>query len=360
MTFVPPRRTSRAAGRVQIGEGKPSIANRFGDVLVYWEELLKFAIPVVVGFLSWLAFRNRPHPIDVSAHVKSVGGERTLVEGGRMYSRSFGQGPDLVMLPGFAGNSSTWEFITPDLASDHHVHLVDLLGHGFSDKPTTAAFDGDFHAACLVEWLRVHEVQKPVVIASSAGCQAAVVMASAYPQHVRGLVLVDPFLIAGRGIRFVLAIAKLFPRVTSFVTRQLYAQRWFVCFGQMLGRRDPWRVTAADVDRQYLPYGTPGFFEALPAMLAGIDPSIYHNTVQQVECPVLLVWGAADRTATLGQARWLGCQFQHAETLILAEAGHLPQEEVPSDLVARLRPFLRSVETSVAPRPSATSQDDPG
>jgi hypothetical protein len=38
----------------------------------------------------------------------------------------------------------------------------------------------------------------------------------------------------------------------------------------------------------------------------------------------------------------------------------LPQEEVPTDLVARLRPFLRSVEASSAPRPSATSQDDPG
>ncbi|MBH39873.1 MAG: hypothetical protein CL790_01440 [Chloroflexi bacterium] len=324
------------------------------------EALLKFAIPLIGGLLAGLVFRGRPHPIDVSAYVEQVGGKRTLVEGGRMYSRSLGHGPDLVMLPGFAGNSSTWEFITPDLASDHHVHLVDLLGHGFSDKPSTAAFDGDFHANRLVEWLRIHEVQNPVVIASSAGCQAAVAMASTYPQHVRGLVLVDPFLIAGRGIRSVLAIAKLFPRITAFVMRRLYAQRWFVRFGQMLGRRDPWRVTAADVDRQYVPYGTPGFFEALPAMLAGIDPSSYHNMVQEVECPVLLVWGAADRTATLGQARWLGCQFQHAETVILAEAGHLPQEEVPADLVARLRPFLRSVETSSTPRPSATIQDDPG
>ena len=312
----------------------------------------------MIGFLAWLAFRSRPSPIDVSAHVADTGGELTLVKGGRLYSRSLGVGPDIVMLPGFAGNSSTWEFITPDLASDHRVHLVDLLGHGLSDKPATAVFDGDAHASRLVEWLEAQEVQEMVLLASSAGCQTAVALASTYPEYVRGLVLVDPFLIAGRGVRFVLVVAKVFPRITAFVMHHLYAQRWFVWFGQMLGRRDPRRVNAADVDRQYLPYGTPGFFEVLPAMLAGIDPSIYQSMVKQVSCPVLLVWGDADRTATLKQARWLGRQFQHAETLILADAGHLPQEEVPTDLVARLRPFLRLVEkSSVSWSPETTQVD---
>ena len=84
----------------------------------------------------WLAFRGRPKPYDVTSHLED--GCRTPLPEGRLYSRSVGAGPDLVLLPGFAGNTQTWEFVTPDLARDYRVHWLDPLGHGLSDKPADA------------------------------------------------------------------------------------------------------------------------------------------------------------------------------------------------------------------------------
>lgn len=303
---------------------------------------MKKIVGATFAFVVWLLFRGRPEPLEITANLGD--GQRTTVTDGRIFSRAVGDGPDLLLLPGFVGNSQTWEFITPDLAANHRVHLVDLLGHGLSDKPASVRYDGGVQAVRLVEWLSVHGIRDAVVIANSAGCQAAVQLAADHRQYVRGLVLINPFLIAGPAVRLLLALIRRFPVVASFAVRRIYAQRWFVWMGQMLGRRDPWRVTSADVDRQYLPYGTPGFFDALPAMLNGIDPSMYSSVVPRVTCPVLLVWGVGDRTAPVEAAVKLAREFSHGEIRLLENAGHMPQEEVPGDLVEQIRPFLKSTE----------------
>ena len=289
----------------------------------------------------WLALRGRPKPYDVTSHLED--GCRTPLAEGRLYSRTFGAGPDLVLLPGFAGNSQTWEFITPALAREYRVHWLDPLGHGLSDKPGDARYDGGAHAARLAAWLDAHDLSRVVVVASSAGAQAAVKLAADYPDRVSGLVLVDPFLVAGRYIRWSLNLRTLIPAQSAAMARRLYAQRWYVRLGQMLGRYDSWRVTEADVDRQCLPYGSPGFFEALPAMLRSVDPADYADAIAGTRCPVLLVWGEADRTAASTQAEALAGQFADAEIRIVPRAGHLVQEERPEELLALALPFLQRV-----------------
>ena len=290
---------------------------------------------------AWLAFRGRPEPYEVTAQLED--GRRTPLREGRLYSRTFGAGPDLVLLPGFAGNSQTWEFITPELAREYRVHWLDPLGHGLSDKPADARYDGTAHAGRLRDWLDVHELSRVVIFASSAGAQSAVSLAATHPERVSGLVLVDPFLVAGRYIRWSLGLSRVIPAQSAAMARRLYAQRWYVRLGQMLGRYDSWRVSDADVDRQYLPYGSPGFFEALPAMLRSVDPAEYKDAIAATRCPVLLVWGEADRTAASSQAEALAGQFADAEIRIVRKAGHLVQEERPEELLALARPFLERV-----------------
>ena len=293
---------------------------------------------------AWFAFRGRPEPYDITDHLED--GRRTPLREGRLYSRTVGAGPDLLLLPGFAGNTRTWEFVTPALAREYRVHWLDPLGHGLSDKPADACYDGAAQAERLADWLDKNHLSRAVVFASSAGAQHAVSLAATYPERVLGLVLVDPFLVAGRYITWSLKLGKLIPGPSAWMGRLLYGQRWYVRIGQMLGRYDAWGVTEADIDRQYLPYGSPGFFEALPAMLRGVDPANYADAIAATRCPVLLVWGEADRTAASSQAEALAEQFPDAEIRIVEKAGHLVQEERPEELLALARPFLERVTRS--------------
>ena len=304
-----------------------------------WSKLIWFA---ALAGGAWAATRGRPQPFDVATHLD--GGTLRPVRNGRLYHRSVGAGPDLVMLPGFGGNVRTWEFITPPLAQTHRVHWIDLLGHGLSDKPATADYGAQAQAERLEELLSAEGLDRVVITASSAGGQPAVSLAARHPRRVAGLVLVDPFLVAGPFVRLGIWLSQQLPSTAGTILRNLSAQRWYVRLGNMLGRRHPLSVDRATVDRQYLPYGAPGYFDALPALLAGVDPAPAQAAISGVQCPVLLIWGAADRLAGRGQALALAASFENAEPVILEDAGHVPQEEVPEQVVACMRPFLERVQ----------------
>ena len=151
-------------------------------------------------------------------------------------------------------------------------------------------------------------------------------------------------------------LARLWPRATGAVVRTLWRQRWYIRLSNMAGRRNPFTVDNATVDRQYAPYGSDGSIEALPALLDGIDPTAARPAISRVQCPVLLVWGAADRVASERGARALASEFAAAEFAVLPDAGHVPQEETPDELVAVVRPFLAKVRrTSTAVQTRAKS-----
>src|SRR3954469_19198566 len=47
----------------------------------------------------------------------------------------YGSGPPLVLLHGFTGSAVSWSPVSRDLASDHRVIAIDLIGHGASSAP---------------------------------------------------------------------------------------------------------------------------------------------------------------------------------------------------------------------------------
>lgn len=54
------------------------------------------------------------------------------VNGNTIHYRTGGHGPVLLLLHGIGGCTSTWDPVIDDLARDHRVVAMDLLGHGRS------------------------------------------------------------------------------------------------------------------------------------------------------------------------------------------------------------------------------------
>ncbi|GAA3278901.1 alpha/beta hydrolase [Streptomyces labedae] len=69
--------------------------------------------------------------------------------------------------------------------------LIDLLGHGHSDRPTSFAYTLEDHADALAAALRAAKVTGAEVVAHSMGGAVAVVLAARHPELVSRLVLVD-------------------------------------------------------------------------------------------------------------------------------------------------------------------------
>jgi len=100
-----------------------------------------------------------------------------------------GNGEPILLLHGFTGDGTTWEFISHYL-QNYQLIFVDILGHGKTDSPT------DRRRYCMEEVvedikeiLQYLKIDRTNMIGYSMGGRLALSFAITYPQCVRRLVL---------------------------------------------------------------------------------------------------------------------------------------------------------------------------
>ncbi|MET9519011.1 alpha/beta hydrolase [Streptomyces sp. NPDC002994] len=104
-----------------------------------------------------------------------------------------GREPSRVYLHGLGATSPAYftEVAVHPLLAGHRSLLVDLLGHGISDRPTDFDYSLDAHADALASALASAGVSGAEVIAHSMGGSVAIVLAARHPHLVSRLVLID-------------------------------------------------------------------------------------------------------------------------------------------------------------------------
>ncbi len=104
-----------------------------------------------------------------------------------------GREPVRVYVHGLGATSPGYfaEVAVDPLLAGHRSLLVDLLGHGLSDRPTSFDYSLESHADALASALTAAGVSGAEVIGHSMGGSVAVVLAARHPALVSRLVLVD-------------------------------------------------------------------------------------------------------------------------------------------------------------------------
>lgn len=102
-----------------------------------------------------------------------------------------GQGPDVILIPGFASSRDVWRAEAERLQATHRVHLVQLAG--FAGEPWTHG-DGPFVEPAVEElarYVRATGLERPAVIGHSMGGMSAVMLAQRHPDLVGRVMSVD-------------------------------------------------------------------------------------------------------------------------------------------------------------------------
>lgn len=99
----------------------------------------------------------------------------------------------LVFVHCWAGNAGFWSGQLPALAAKARLVLVDLPGHGQSDKPDTA-YTMDFFASAVLAVMNVAHVRKATLIGHSMGAPVICRVYAQAPERVAALVSVDGLL----------------------------------------------------------------------------------------------------------------------------------------------------------------------
>ncbi|RIJ66745.1 alpha/beta hydrolase [Brevundimonas sp. LPMIX5] len=107
----------------------------------------------------------------------------------RLSVEVIGQGPDVILIPGFASSREVWRPLARRLSASHRVHLVQLAG--FAGEPW-AHGDGAFVQPVVDELARyAATLNRPAVIGHSMGGLSSLLLAQQHPEAVSRVMSVD-------------------------------------------------------------------------------------------------------------------------------------------------------------------------
>lgn len=258
-----------------------------------------------------------------------------MVEAGglRLFVSDAGDGPPVVLLHGggpgascagnFAGN-------VPALAQRLRVLGMDLPGYGQSDKPE---YDGPYiptAARAVLAALDTLGIERASIIGNSLGGGVGVQMAIDAPERLERLVLIGA---AGAAHSVVTpSPSEGIKHLTGFYAGTGPSREKMEAFLRVM-LFDQSRVTPELVDARYQaaidPERRDGVLRVYQALAGGatVSGEQLWQRLDQVRCPVLLMWGREDRTLPLDGGIFMLTHIPDARLHVFPRCGHWAQVE---------------------------------
>src|ERR1043165_6673605 len=109
----------------------------------------------------------------------------------RVHYLNYGKGDQaLVLIHGWTQNADAWRDNVADFAKRNRLIVVELPGHGESDKPQTA-YSMDYFARAVEAVMRDAKVKRAVLVGHSMGTPVARQFYRKYPGKTLAIVIVD-------------------------------------------------------------------------------------------------------------------------------------------------------------------------
>jgi pimeloyl-ACP methyl ester carboxylesterase len=226
------------------------------------------------------------------------------IDGINIRYKTAGVGEPVLLLHGWGGSIESMGVVFADLATQYTVYAIDFPGHGESGLPPTAWGVLDY-AESVLHLMDALDLQRPHILAHSHGGRVTLQLASAYPDRVGKLILVN-----SAGVRP--------PRPLTY-----YGRVWLAKLGKILARYGGrWGNTVRD--RIYKTVASSDYAHAGPlrdtfVRLVREDLTLLLPTVK---APTLLIWGADDKDTPVSCARVMERLIPRAQLVILQNAGH--------------------------------------
>lgn len=245
------------------------------------------------------------------------------VHGIKVRYKVAGVGEQVLLLHGWGCSIESMGVVFDDFARDYAVLAIDFPGHGESALPPTAWGVSDY-AELVLDVMHALHWQRPHIIAHSFGGRVTMKLASAHPDRVGKIVLVN-----SAGVRP--------PRSVQYYLRVMVAKT-----GKMLARRcGRWgemmrdRLYTASASKDYLNAGP------LRDTFTKIVKEDLRPILPHITSPTLLVWGEHDKDVPVSSAMVMKNLIPQAELMIFKHAGHFAYLDQYSKFRLVVRRFLR-------------------
>jgi len=272
-----------------------------------------------------------------------------------MHVMEVGEGRPVLMLHG----NPTWGFLYRKVAQEllgESLRLImpDLVGFGFSSRPSEGFHDLDNHAQCVGELIEALNLEDLIFVGQDWGGAIGTLALADEPERITGLVLLNTAVTPpkpGFNPTFFHRLAQA-PLVSDLLFKGLgYPQN-----NLNLGQGEKGSITG-DVARAYqYPLRTWAGRGAVLAMARAVPDSLEHESVPLLaRCqefvggftgPAAIVWG--DRDPVLAKLKNRTARLLPQATVTSTPAGHFLQEQVPAEIVAAIRNVAREADNGTS------------
>ncbi len=271
-------------------------------------------------------------------------GEFLDLGGVRLYYYASGprsdSAPPVVLIHGFATSAHLWGEVAPLLARAHRVVVLDLLGHGRSDRAGSRPGTLVAHADRVTALLDALQVPRACVVGHEIGAGVALHLALRTPERVSHLALVCPAVDdawPSAPLKAVRSLGRLARRLPAGWLRGLIRREW------RHGYSRPDRGSRS-TDLYLRPFERADGHQAVLTHLAQLDPASCNarpDRLHAITAPTAVIWGEADRSVRPAAAAELAARIPAATSHPLTDVRHFAPEEVPEQVATILEDLLR-------------------
>lgn len=235
--------------------------------------------------------------------------------------------PVLVLLHGSGGHAEAYIRNLASHAEHFHTYSIDMLGHGYTDKPGHP-LEISHYVAHLMAVLRTIGTDRVYLSGESLGGWVAARTAADHPDAVVRLVLNT----AGGSQ----ADPVVMKRIITLSMAAVEDPTW-----ETVQARIKWLMADKSKDyddlvasRQRI-YRQPGFVDAMRDIMALQDPEIRARNILgpaeygSITAPTLVLWTSDDPTADVTEGRRMASMIPGARFEVMQGCGHWPQYEDP-------------------------------
>jgi pimeloyl-ACP methyl ester carboxylesterase len=272
------------------------------------------------------------------------------VDGLTVHYKMAGQGePVLILLHGFGASVFSWREVLQPLGELSTVLAFDRPAFGLTERPLPGEwadrnpYSSEFQANLTIDLLDELGAAEAILVGNSAGGTIAALTALRYPDRIRALVLVDPAIYTGGGAP---AFVRPLLRTPQMQRLGPYLVRSIATRGERIIRtawHDPSQITPNVIAGYREPLRLQNWDRALWELTSASDVPDIAAQLEQLQMPVLVITGDDDRIVPTEESVRLARELPNARLELMANCGHVPQEECPEPFLEAVREFVDSL-----------------
>jgi len=237
----------------------------------------------------------------------------------------------ILCLHGLGASAGRWEKALPILAKEYHIVAPDILGFGYSDKPSVS-YTIDFFVNFVKVFMKKLKLESLILMGASLGGQIAIEIALGYHKVVECLVLISP-----SGI-----MKEPTPALNRYIAAAMYPtfENAKKAFQGMSGMKIVDEIYTRDfINRMQLPNAKYAFMSTMMGIKSA--PS-FVNRLSKIIIPTLIVSGKKDALIPSKYAKQFHSRIKDSKLVIMEDFGHSPYFEKPDIFSKMVLKFLKN------------------